>query len=302
MAGGNVLAGGHQQRPRWFDGPEPAGCVSPAASGRVALSAEDLGRFALPTLAVEATATWRIVVHHHDRIFRQEELGSERVRSRAPGSGKVLTAEGGDLAQDAEWLAGLLVRLLPHEPEPLGLLALIRLHLARWPARLDAEGRLVLLEDQDRSLWDRRAIADAGRLIQRAAAMARPGPYQLHAAIAAVHCEAARWEDTDWAQVLSLYMMLATLDPSPVVHLNRAIALRHVAGPGEALAEVDRLRDALDRYHLFHSTRAALLRDLGRDAEAAAADQQALKLATNPAERTLLEERLAGAQLAHGIG
>ncbi len=207
-----------------------------------------------------------------------------------------------DLAQDAEWLAGLLVRLLPDEPEPLGLLALIRLHLARWPARLDAEGRLVLLEDQDRSLWDRRAIADAGRLIQRAAAMARPGPYQLHAAIAAVHCEAARWEDTDWAQVLSLYMMLATLDPSPVVHLNRAIALRHVAGPGEALAEVDRLRDALDRYHLFHSTRAALLRDLGRDAEAAAADQQALKLATNPAERTLLEERLAGAQLAHGIG
>ena len=198
-----------------------------------------------------------------------------------------------DVAQDAEWLAGLVVRLLPDEPEPLGLLALIRLHLARWPARLDGQGRLVLLEHQDRSLWDRRAIADAGRLIQRAAAMGRPGRYQLDAAIAAVHCEAARWEDTDWPQVLALYTMLAGLDPSPVVRLNRAIALRHVAGPARALAEVDGLGAALDRYHLFHATRAALLRDLGREPEAAAADRRALELATNPAERTLLEERLA---------
>jgi predicted RNA polymerase sigma factor len=199
-----------------------------------------------------------------------------------------------DLARDAEWLAALLVRLLPDEPEPLGLLALIRLHLARWPARLDARGRLVLLEHQDRSLWDRRAIAEAARLIRRAAAAGRPGPYQVQAAIAAVHCEAPAWEDTDWPQVLALYTMLAALDRSPVVRLNRAIALSHVAGAAEALAEVDRLRDQLDRYHLFHATRAVLLRDLGREPEAVAADRRALALTANRAERALIEERLAG--------
>jgi len=203
-----------------------------------------------------------------------------------------------DLARDAEWLAGLLVRLLPDEPEPLGLLALIRLHLARWPARLDAQGRLVLLEHQDRSLWDRRAIADAARLIQRAAGLGRPGPYQLHAAIAAVHCEARAWEDTDWPQVLGLYTLLAALDPSPVVRLNRAIALRHVAGAATALVEIDKLRDSLDRYHLFHATRAVLLRDLGRKPEATSADKQALELTTNRAERALIEERLAGSSSA----
>ena len=199
-----------------------------------------------------------------------------------------------DLAADAEWLAGLLVRLLPDQPEPLGLLALIRLHLARWPARLDSEGRLVLLEHQDRSRWDRRAIAEATRLIERAAGLGELGPYQLQAAIAAVHCEAASWDETDWPQILALYTMLLKLDPSPVVRLNRAIALRQVAGPAEALAEVDRLQDSLGRYHLFHATRAALLRDLGRPSEAAAADNLALELATNPAERNLLKERLTG--------
>jgi len=203
-----------------------------------------------------------------------------------------------DLARDADWLAGLLVRLLPDEPEPLGLLALIRLHLARWPARLDAQGRLVLLEHQDRSLWDRRAIADAARLIQRAAGLGRPGPYQLHAAIAAVHCEARAWEDTDWPQVLGLYTLLAALDPSPVVRLNRAIALRHVAGAATALVEVDKLRDLLDRYHLFHATRAVLLRELDRKPEATSADKQALELTTNWAERALIEERLAGSSSA----
>ena len=137
-----------------------------------------------------------------------------------------------DLARDAEWLAGLLVRLLPDEPEPLGLLALMRLHLARWPARLDAQGHLVLLEHQDRARWDRPAIAAAVRLIQRAAERGRPGPYQLQAAIAAVHCEAPSWEATDWPQLLGLYTLLAALDPSPVVRLNGAIALRQiVAGP-----------------------------------------------------------------------
>jgi predicted RNA polymerase sigma factor len=198
-----------------------------------------------------------------------------------------------DLARDAEWLAGLVVRLVPDEPEPLGLLALIRLHLARWPARLDARGRLVMLGDQDRSLWDRGAIAGAVRLIERAAALGGPRPYQVQAAIAAVHCEAATWDDTDWRQLLALYSVLAVLDRSPVVRLNRAIALSHVAGPAEALAEVDPLRDALERYHLFHATRAVLLRELGRASEAAAADTVALELATNRAERALIEERLA---------
>ena len=200
-----------------------------------------------------------------------------------------------DLASDAEWLAGLLVRLVPAEPEPLGLLALIRLHLARWRARLDARGHLVLLEHQDRDLWDRNAIADAGRLIRRAAQLGRPGRYQVQAAIAAVHCEAPSWEATDWPQLLALYTLLTRLDPSPVVRLNRAIALRHVAGATEALGAVDELAGQLQGYHLFHATRAVLLRDLERPSEAAESDTRALALTSNPGERALIEERLAGA-------
>ena len=200
-----------------------------------------------------------------------------------------------DLVRDAEWLAGLLVRLLPDEPEPLGLLALIRLHLARWQARLDAHGRLVLLEHQDRSRWDRQAIADAIRLIERAATKGCPGPYQVQAAIAAVHCEALSWAQTDWPQILALYTLLTTLDPSPVVRLNRAIAVWQVAGPADALAEVDQLQGSLNQYHLFHVTRAALLRSLGQEMAAAAADALALELTRNPAERLLIEERLARA-------
>ena len=198
-----------------------------------------------------------------------------------------------DLARDAEWLAGLLVNLLPKEPEPLGLLALIRLQLARWPARLNARNEFVLLQDQDRSLWDRRQIANALRLLQQAAAFGRPGRYQIEATIAGVHCEAPTWEATNWHHVLELYSMLAALDPSPVVALNRAIAMRYVYGAGPALEEVDRLAGPLDRYHLFHATRAALLKDLGRNTDAMEADARALQLTRNPAERMLLERRLA---------
>jgi RNA polymerase sigma-70 factor (ECF subfamily) len=197
-----------------------------------------------------------------------------------------------DVARDAEWLASLLTRLLPGEPEPLGLLALIRLHLSRWPARLDARGRLVLLHHQDRSLWDRRAIREAVALIERAAAVRRPGRYQVEAMIAALHCEAPSWESTDWPQVLALYSLLAEIDPSPVVALNRAIARRYAGGPAAALADVDGLADQLREYHLFHATRAALLRDLGRRSEAALADAAALALTRNSGERALLEERL----------
>ncbi len=196
-----------------------------------------------------------------------------------------------ELVEDAEWLGGLVVRLLPGEPEPLGLLALFRLHRARWGSRFAPDGRLLLLSSQDRSRWDRAAIVDAGRLIRRAAAMGRTGPFQVQAAIAAVHCEAPSWEATDWPQILALYSLLASLDPSPVVALNRAIALSHVAGPAAALADVEAVAPRLGGYHLLHATRAALLREVGREAEAAAADARALTLTANPAERQLLSER-----------
>jgi RNA polymerase sigma factor (sigma-70 family) len=197
-----------------------------------------------------------------------------------------------DLAEDAAWLAGLLTRLLPSEPEPLGLLALMRLHLARAPARFDEAGELVRLVDQDRTRWDRAAIAGAVALLERAGAMRRPGRYQLQAAIAACHAEAPSREATDWAQIVVLYDMLLRLDPSPVVRLNRAVALRWVAGPEAALAEVDSLAGRLDGYHLLHATRAELLLALGRREQARTAELLALRLTANRAERSLLERRL----------
>src|SRR5258708_36406892 len=198
------------------------------------------------------------------------------------------TAERRDLAEDARWLAQLIVRLMPDEPEAVGLLALMTLQLAGAAARFTPEGRLVLLEDQDRSRWDHAAIADGVALLERAGRMRRSGPYQLQAAIAACHAEAASWEETDWTQIFMLYEGLARVTGSSVVRLNRAIALSHVAGPARALAEVDEMADELDRYHLFHSTRAWLLRQLERDEEARDADRRALTLTENPAERALL--------------
>ncbi|MQY34510.1 hypothetical protein SRB17_24790 [Streptomyces sp. RB17] len=197
-----------------------------------------------------------------------------------------------ELVDDAEWLAALLAGSLQGEPEPLALLALIRLHAARWPARLDSEGRLIPLAEQDRTRWDTRRIRSATALIERAAKLGRPGPYQIEAAIAAVHCESPTWKETDWPQLLRLYDMFLAVDPSPVVRLNRAVVISHTDGPAVALAEVEALADRLGRYHLFHATRAALLRDLGRDTEATEADRQALRLTANPAERSLLTARL----------
>ena len=197
-----------------------------------------------------------------------------------------------DLAADAEWLATLLSRLLPHEPEVLGLVALIRLHLARWPSRMDVDGHLVLLEVQDRGRWNKRDIAEAVRLIERAAAIGPPGPFLIEAAIAAVHCDAASWEDTDWPRIVALYDLLTAVDPSPVVSLNRAIALAHVEGPRVALRDVDNLQFSLNKYHLFHATRAVLLRELGRPGEADAADAAAIALTHNEAERELMARRL----------
>jgi len=197
-----------------------------------------------------------------------------------------------DLARDAEWLSSLLVQLMPEQAEPLGLLALIRLHLARWPSRLDECGRLLLLQHQDRSRWDRAAIAQAVTLIERAAALGRPGRYQVEAMIAALHCEATSWQTTDWPQIFALYSLLAAIDPSPVVALNRAIARSHVDGPAAALGDVEILRRELDEYHLFHATRAELLREIGHVAEASVEDAVALGLTRNTAERALLEERI----------
>ena len=197
-----------------------------------------------------------------------------------------------DLVDDAEWLAALVAARLPDEPEPLGLLALIRLQRARVAGRLDDAGQLVLLADQDRSRWDRRRIASAVAVLERAAAMGDPGPYQLEAAIAAVHCEAPSWAETDWPQLLSLYSMLASVDPSPVVRLNRAVVRAQLDGPEAALADLEPLAGDLDRYHLFHAIRADLLRRSGRGAEAAVADAAALARTSNRAERELLEGRL----------
>jgi RNA polymerase sigma-70 factor (ECF subfamily) len=199
-----------------------------------------------------------------------------------------------DLAEDAEWLTALLTRLLPSQPEPIGLLALIRIQRARSAARFDGNGDIVLFEDQDRSLWDRGAIAAAIMLIERAATLGPPGPYQVQAAIAALYAEAPSFERTDWEQALLLYDLLVRLDPSPVARLNRAIALERVAGAGAALAAVDDLAGELSTYYLYHATRGRFLDDLGRDVEAASAYRDALALTANPAERALLERRLGG--------
>lgn len=200
-----------------------------------------------------------------------------------------------DLTEDAEWLTALLARLLPDQPEVVGLLVLIRLHRARDRARMGPEGRLVLLQHQNRSLWDRAAIRAAAALLERASRAGRPGPYQVQAAIVACHAEAPSWDATDWPQILALYDVLLRFDPSPIVALNRAIALRYVDGPAAALEALGRLAGALDRYHLFHATRAELLRALGRTAEARDADVRAIELTANPAERALLRERIEGA-------
>ena len=197
-----------------------------------------------------------------------------------------------DLAEDAAWLASLVGTLLPDQPEVLGLLALMRLNLARAAARFGAAGELVLLPDQDRRLWDGAAIKDAIAILERAGAMKAPGPYQLQAAIAALHAEAKSWEETDWPQIVLLYDLLLARADSPVVRLNRAVALSHVVGPEVALGEVNDLAMSLSGYHLFHSARAELLDRLGEPGQAREARLRALDLCQNPAERSLLERKL----------
>jgi RNA polymerase sigma-70 factor (ECF subfamily) len=150
-----------------------------------------------------------------------------------------------------------------------------------------------LLADQDRSRWDRRMIIEAGRLIEQAAALGRPGPYQVQAALVACHAEAESWQATDWPQILALYDLLLFLTPSPVIRLNRAVALRYVDEPEIALAEVEALTRDLESYHLFHAIRGAFLLELGRGEQARAAEMRALALTGNVAEQSLLHQRLS---------
>jgi RNA polymerase sigma factor (sigma-70 family) len=198
-----------------------------------------------------------------------------------------------DLAAQAVTLTRLLHRLMPREPEVLGLLALLLLHESRAKTRFDGWGRLVRLKDQDRTRGDIQLIAEATRLLDQALAMRASGPYQVQAAIAALHAEAPDYDHTDWRQIRLLYDRLQELTPSPVVLLNRAVATRYTSGPQAALAEIEPLADELDGYHLFHALRAGLLTGLGRPDEASEASERALALAGNPAERELLARRLS---------
>jgi RNA polymerase sigma factor (sigma-70 family) len=198
-----------------------------------------------------------------------------------------------DLAAQAIALTRTLHRLMPREPEALGLLALLLLHESRARARFDGWGRLIRLADQDRTLWDKACAAEAVRLLDRAIALRRPGPYQVQAAIAALHAQAPSYEQTDWRQIRLLYDGLQAMTPSPVVLLNRAVATRFALGPEPALREIEPLADQLETYHLFHALRAGLLATLGRDEEAKAASERALALAANPAERELITRGLS---------
>ncbi len=198
-----------------------------------------------------------------------------------------------DLSGEAIRLGRLLVELLP-EPEAMGLLALMLLHESRRAARTTPDGELVLLEDQDRSLWDRALIAEASELIRRALTSRRFGPYTLQAAIVGVHADAADAASTDWNEIIALYDLLLRIEPSPVIELNRAVAVAMRDGPEAGLALVDGLlaRGELSDYHLAHATRADLYRRLGQTAEAAQAYRRALELARLEPERRFLERRL----------
>jgi RNA polymerase sigma-70 factor, ECF subfamily len=207
-------------------------------------------------------------------------------------SGAALTRH--DLSEEAIRLGRLLLELLP-EPEAMGLLALMLLHESRRPTRTSAAGELVLLADQDRSRWDRELIAEGATLVERALASRRFGPYTLQAAIAAVHAGAATAEATDWAQIVGLYDVLLRADPSPIIELNRAVALAMRDGPSAGLALVDTIlaRGELGDYHLAHAARADLCRQLGDAGEARASYDRALALARQEPERRFLERRLA---------
>jgi RNA polymerase sigma-70 factor, ECF subfamily len=210
-------------------------------------------------------------------------------------SGDKLVRE--DLCAEAIRLGRLLRELMPAEPEVLGLLALMLLVESRRATRVTPDGDLVLLSDQDRNLWDQRLIAEGQAIVRQCLRRDRPGPYQIQAAINAVHSDAASPADTDWPQILKLYDQLLSIAPSPVVALNRAVAVAEIDGPRAALDLVEGLD--LDRYYLFHAIRADFLRRLGRAAEAAAAYDAAIVRSDNAAERGFLQQRRQALLGAH---
>jgi RNA polymerase sigma factor (sigma-70 family) len=300
-------------------------CCHPAlaADSRVALTLRLVGGLSTPEIAraflvPESTIAQRLV--RAKRVLREGGFpyevpdGPERAarlsavlavvylifnEGYAAHTGPALVRH--DLCEEALRLGRVLAELMPDEPEILGLLALMELQASRGAARTDADGGLVLLQDQDRSRWDRAAIARGLACLEQAGPPPRVGPYQLQAAIAACHARAPSWEATDWPRIVAHYDDLARLNPSPVVELNRAVAIALSRGPLAGLAALDRIDDAALRgYHLLPAARADFLRRLGRSREAAAEYRRALGLVDNPREQAFLAARLAACEAVGG--